>query len=93
MTTYGVRIFSQASRRFLFTAPCVESPVRAGQVASGAFAALIRRDGHGAQDLQLHAFVSDKGKSRPMNRSEEAAMNAAFKDGVASRPDLHRQAA
>lgn len=78
MTSYGVRILDGASGRFVFSAPCVGSPFRAGQVVAGARAVLVGRDGYRADDLELRGYVYDRGATRPMDPREEAAMNSAF---------------
>lgn len=89
MTTYSVRIFDGSTERFLFTAPNMLSPFRAGQVVAGACAALIRRDGHQAADLELRSCVLDPAGPRPLSQSEEAAMNSAFQEAIAAlRDDL-----
>jgi hypothetical protein len=83
MHTYGARIFDRSSGRFVFTAPGVRSPERVGQVTAGAFAALVGRDGFRARDLELRSFVDERGHLRPMDKTEEAAMNTAFRQFVA----------
>jgi hypothetical protein len=83
MHTYGARIFDRSSGRFVFTAPGVRSPDRVGQVAAGAFAALVGRDGFRERDLVLRSFVDEGGHVRPMDATDEAAMNAAFQRFVA----------
>jgi hypothetical protein len=85
MTSYGARIFDLASGRFIFSAPGVASPYRVGQVAAGAVAALVARDGLRAEDLELHSFVAEGSAFRPMTGPEAAAMEAAFEQFATGR--------
>ena len=82
MTSYGARIFDRSTGRFVFTAPCVLSPYRVGLVTAGAVAALVNRDGLRSQDLELRSFAVAGNETRPMDRLEEAAMNAAFQQYI-----------
>jgi hypothetical protein len=81
--SYGARIFDRSLGRFVFTAPGVRSPDRVGQVVAGAFAALVGRDGFREDDLEVNSFVDDHGHVRPMDATEEATMNTAFRQFVA----------
>lgn len=83
MNTYGARIFDRSLGRFIFTAPGVRSPDRVGQVVGGAFATLVGRDGFREADLEVRSFVDEHGHLRPMDVTEEATMETAFRQFVA----------
>lgn len=87
MSSYGARIFDRSSGRFIFTAPGVRSPYRVGQIAAGAFSALVSRDGFDEKDLELRSFVDDGGRSRRMDRIEEGEMNTAFQEFISEARD------
>ena len=80
MIAYGARIFDRSSGRLVFSAPSLGSPRRVGQVTAGAMYTVIIRDGRRREDLDLYAFVTDGGGSRPMDPAEESEMNAGLEE-------------
>jgi hypothetical protein len=80
MTTYGARIFDLSLGRFVFSAPGLASPQRVGQIVASAIATMVARDGRRREDLELRPFVAEGSRFRPMDPSEESAMNAAVEE-------------
>lgn len=77
MTTYGARILDTSVGRLVFSAPSLSSPERVGQVAAGAIATLVCRDGRRREDLVLEPFVSEGSGYRRMTGAEKSQMRAA----------------
>jgi len=83
VTVYNIRITSDRTRKQLGEGEGYESPFEAGRAAAEAYAVLIGRDGHDADDLGLHGIAVEDGEPRPFTKAEESAMVSALEQFMA----------